>query len=163
MRDRNLEQISHKVIIITKKYKPSEYQLFVIVDLMKHILFSLSLILFEKSVIANTISLFSINLAYWIVLIKYEPSNNSKGAIFIETGNLAILIICIIWALDEKYYWWSEEELFTMGWIGVGLVNLIFIINLISSFILVIIENKEKIKLLVEKLFKRRTVRVTND
>ena len=160
LHNRNLIQ-SNGTTIIMDNYKPFKSQLFGIIDLIKWISFSLSLIVFESYVITNTIILFCINLIYLLLLIIFKPSVHNKSLIFTEIGNLAVLSLCILWALDEKYDWWTEDNRYNMGWIGIGLLSLIFLINLISGLILAIMANKGKINFYYRKFCKLIQIKVS--
>ena len=48
--------------------------------------------------------------------------------IFSEVGNLILALMSMIFALDDKYDWVTEEVRIVIGWIGIACVfgNIIF-------------------------------------
>ena len=134
------------------------YQIFGFFDLLKETIFALSLIIFEYYPIVN-VSFFLATQLFWIILlIKYKPTNNNnKIFIFSESGNLLILLICLVWAIDDKANFLTEDDRSIIGWLGISIVSFVFIVNLLSSFVIIIEANKNKIKKLWEKCQKRRS------
>ena len=134
------------------------YQIFGFFDLLKETIFALSLIIFEYYPIVN-VSFFLATQLFWIILlIKYKPTNNNNNIfIFSESGNLLILLICLLWAIDDKANFLTEDDRSIIGWLGISIVSFVFIVNLLSGFVIIIEANKNKIKKLWEKCQKRRS------
>ena len=110
----------------------SSASIFGIIDLLQMTAVSLSLIIFENMTTVNTILIFMIKLIYVSLLIIYKPSANNILMIFSEFGNLILALISVIFALDDKYDWFTEEKKIIIGWVGIVCV----FGNLISQVLL---------------------------
>ena len=93
-------------------------------------------------------------------MIKYKPTKNNKIFILSESGNLLILLIALVWAIDDKVNFLIEDDRSIMGWLGISIIGLIFPVNLLSSFVAIIGTNKNKMKKLWEKCKRRRFNRI---
>ena len=89
-------------------------------------------------------------------MIKYKPTDNNKIFLFSESGNLLILLICLVWTIDDNANFLTEDDRSSIGWFGIGMVGINFLVNLLFSIVTIMIENKDKVKQLWEKCQRRR-------
>ena len=127
------------------------YQIFGLIDLLKYIIFAVCIIIFEYYPIINVSFFLATQLFYIIILIKYKPTKNYKIFIFSESGNLLILFITLIWAIDDKANFLTEDYRSIIGWLGISIVGVVFFVNLLYSIVVTIRANKNKLKALWEK------------
>ena len=71
-------------------------QIFGLIDLLKEMIFALSLIIFEYYPILNITVFLAIEILYINLLMKYKPTDNNKIFLFSESANILILLICLI-------------------------------------------------------------------
>ena len=132
------------------------FQIFGLIDLLKEIIFALSLIIFEYYPMVNILIFLTTQILYIILLIKFKPTENSKIFLFSKFGNLIILLICSIWAIDDKANFLKEDDRNIIGWLGISLIGLVFVVNLLSSTIATIGVNKVKVKKLLGKCKRKK-------
>ena len=126
----NIDNIANFQVVYPKFN--SSASIFGIIDLLQMTTLSLSLIIFENMITINTILICIIKLIYVSLLIIYKPSANNILMISSEIGNLILALMSIIFALDDKYDWFTEEKKIIIGWIGIVCV----FGNLISQVLL---------------------------
>ena len=65
--------------------------------------------------------------------------------IFSEIGNLILALISVIFVLDDKYNWTTEETRIVIGWIGIACVFGNLIIQLLLALFQFIRKHKSKL------------------
>ena len=84
-------------------------------------------------------------------MIKYKPTDNNKIFLFSESCNLLILVICFIWVIDDKINFLTEDDRSNIGWFGISLLGFVFVVNLLSTFVVIIGVNKDRMRRFWEK------------
>ena len=143
-------------LLLFPSYLP-KCQIFGLIDLLRKIIFAISLIIFEYYLIVNILLILTTQILYIILLIKYKPTDNNKIFIFSESSNLLILLICLIWAIDDNVDFLTEDHRSNIGWFAIGVVGFSF---LVTSLVAIIRENKNNVKKLWEKCKKRRNTQI---
>ena len=127
----NMDSISN-LRVLYPKFKSSA-SIFEIIDLLQMTVLSLCLIAFENKPTANTILIFIVKFVYVSLVIVYKPSENNILLIFSEAGNLILALMSTIFALDDKYNWFTEETRIIIGWVGMACVFGNIIIQLLLA------------------------------
>ena len=120
--------------------------IFGIIDLLQMTMLSLSLIVFENMPITNAISIFTVKLIYLSLVLRNKPFINNTLSILSEAGNLIISLISTIFALDDKYNWFTEETRIIIGWIGVAFVFGNTFVQLLMGLFQMIRKHKSKLQ-----------------
>ena len=114
-------------------------------------LLSLSLILLENIPTINSILIFVVKLAYLVLLIKYQPSQNNILFVCNEAGNLILVLMTAILALDDKYDWFTEDTRINIGWFGIVCVLGNILIQVLLGIFQLISKHKSKFQECLKK------------